>query len=115
MLRLGFDKDKKGHVCSTLLSKSLYEPLCQLNVENERENKHMTTTSEVAQLMRRITQEYDAAQNALTGFASGTARHDFINARLENMSSFHEQLATVIGAEAAITFVAQTCEGEPSV
>ena len=74
-----------------------------------------TTTSEVALLMRRITQEYDAAQNALTGFASGTARHDFINARLENMSSFHEQLATVIGAEAAITFVAQTCEGEATL
>ena len=72
-------------------------------------------TSEVAQLMSRITQEYDAAQNALTGLASGVARHDFINARIENMSSLHEQLATVIGAEAAITFVAQTCEGEATL
>ena len=81
----------------------------------EQSAQQSQNISEVALLMRRITQEYDAAQNALTGFASGAARHDFINARLENMSTLHEQLATVIGAEAAITFVAQTCEGEAAL
>ena len=39
--------------------------------------------SEVARLMRRITLEHQAARYGLTGLAYGTARHDFITARME--------------------------------
>ena len=39
--------------------------------------------SEVASLMRRIDLEREAAQQGLTGLAYGTARHDFITARME--------------------------------
>jgi hypothetical protein len=39
--------------------------------------------SEVASLMQRIDLEREAAQLGLTGLAYGTARHDFITARME--------------------------------
>jgi hypothetical protein len=39
--------------------------------------------SEVASLMQRIDLEREAAQQGLTGLAYGTARHDFIIARME--------------------------------
>ncbi len=39
--------------------------------------------SEVASLMQRIDLEREAAQQGLTGLAYGTARHDFITARME--------------------------------
>ena len=39
--------------------------------------------SEVASLMQRIDLEREAAQHGLTGLAYGTARHDFITARME--------------------------------
>jgi hypothetical protein len=70
--------------------------------------------SEVALLMRRITLEYEAAQNALTGLACGTSQHEFITARMENIGRFHEELATFVGPEQAIKFVAKILEqGHP--
>lgn len=39
--------------------------------------------SEIASLMQRIDLEREAAQQGLTGLAYGTARHDFITARME--------------------------------
>jgi hypothetical protein len=39
--------------------------------------------SKVASLMQRIDLEREAAQQGLTGLAYGTARHDFIIARME--------------------------------
>ena len=42
-----------------------------------------TEKSEVASLMQRIDLERAAAQQGLTGLAYGTARHDFITARME--------------------------------
>jgi hypothetical protein len=42
-----------------------------------------TEKSEVASLMQRIDLEREAAQQGLTGLAYGTARHDFITARME--------------------------------
>ena len=37
--------------------------------------------SEIAQLLRRIDLEYQAAQWGLTGFAEGSSKHAFITAR----------------------------------
>ena len=67
--------------------------------------------SEVARLLQRIQQEYDAAQNALTGLAQGSARHEFITAKMENMGHYHEQLAQHVGSQHAAMLVAQQLEG----
>lgn len=60
---------------------------------------------EVVRLLAQITEEYKAAQNGMTGLDSGTARHDFINARMENMGQLHSQLQTIVG-DAAIALIA---------
>ena len=61
--------------------------------------------SEVAQLLRQIDREYEAAQRGLTGLAYGTAQHDFINARMERVAICHEQLATQVGEEEATRLI----------
>jgi hypothetical protein len=64
--------------------------------------------SEVTQLLRQIEQEYQASKRGLEGLASGTARHDFIQKRAENIGQCHEQLTELIGPEQAITLIANT-------
>jgi hypothetical protein len=68
--------------------------------------------SEVMRLLAQITEEYKAAQNGLTGLASGTARHDFITARMENMGQLHSQLQTIVG-DAAIAMIAAELQNIP--
>ena len=41
--------------------------------------------SEVAQIRAQIQAEYEAAKQGLSGFASGTARHDFISTKTANI------------------------------
>lgn len=53
--------------------------------------------SEVARLMQRIDLEYTAAQLALTGLALGTARHEFINARTEQIAVCRQELGAIVG------------------
>jgi hypothetical protein len=43
----------------------------------------MMSHSEVAQLRHKIQLEHEAAAQGLSGLASGTARHDFIEAHME--------------------------------
>ena len=68
--------------------------------------------SEVVRLLAQITEEYKAAQNGLTGLSSGTARHDFITARMENMGQLHSQLQTIVG-DAAIAMIAAELQNIP--
>ena len=63
--------------------------------------------SEVARLLTQISAEYEAAQRALNGFAYGTAKHDFINARMENLGQLHSQLQTIVG-DVAISMIVDT-------
>ena len=71
--------------------------------------------SEVARLLREIDEAYQAAERGLTGFASGTARHDFINAREEHIALCHKELVTLVGPEKATALVAGVYfEGEQS-
>src|SRR5437016_2687889 len=49
-------------------------------------------TSEVARLRQLITAEYEAAARGLTGLAQGTARHAFIDARMNRVWHYSEQL-----------------------
>lgn len=61
--------------------------------------------SEVAKLLSRITEEYEAAQRGLTGLAYGTSKHEFITARMENMGQLHSELQTIVG-DSAIALIA---------
>ena len=66
-----------------------------------------TCKSEVARLMRLIDLEYEAAERALHGFAVGTARHDFINMRMENVGICHKQLREMVGDQQAAVLLIQ--------
>ena len=72
---------------------------------DEHENK-----SEVARLMRQIELEYEAAQRAMSGFAVGVAKHEFITARMEKMGRCHERLVTLVGEREATKALAQALE-----
>lgn len=61
--------------------------------------------SEVARLLARISEEYEAAQRGLNGVAYGTSQHAFITARMENMGQIHTELQTLVG-DAAIAMIA---------
>ncbi len=71
----------------------------------EHENK-----SEVARLMQQIELEYEAAQRGLYGFAAGAAKHEFINAKVENIGRYHEQLKTLVGEQEATKALAEALE-----
>ena len=67
--------------------------------------------SEVARLRARIEAEYQAAQRALHSLAAGTARHDFICARMERMGEAVGQLAAIVGIEEAAAILVDAMEG----
>lgn len=58
--------------------------------------------SEVARLMRQIATELEAAERGRIGLAFGTARHDFINAKLNRAGECQEQLAKLVGEPRAM-------------
>jgi hypothetical protein len=66
--------------------------------------------SEISRLVSQIRAEYEAAQNGLSGLAQGTARHDFITARIEQIGRLHSQLQGLVGEDEAMSIVAQTLE-----
>jgi hypothetical protein len=68
----------------------------------------MNNQSEVAQLRQKIQAEYEASRQGLSGFASGAARHDFIQSKTETIGRYHEQLVELIGPEQAISIIANT-------
>jgi hypothetical protein len=57
--------------------------------------------SEVAQIKQRITDEYLAAKNGLTGLAAGISTHQFITHKMENMGKYQAELAIMVGQEQA--------------
>jgi hypothetical protein len=64
--------------------------------------------SDVARILQQIEQEYQASKRGLEGLTSGTARHDFIQKKTENIGQCHEQLTKLIGPEQAIALIANT-------
>jgi hypothetical protein len=70
----------------------------------------MESKSEVARVMRQIELEYQAAQLGLYGLAYGTAKHEFITNKMEQMGKLHEKLQTLVGPEQAIQLLAQSLE-----
>lgn len=70
--------------------------------------------SAVARLMRQIDMEYEAAERALHGFAAGTVRHDFINARMENAGMCYQELRQMVGDQQAGTLLLQAEQARAS-
>ncbi len=66
--------------------------------------------SEVARLRQRIAEEYEAATRGLTGLASGTAIHEFITRRMEQMGVCHETLKQLVGEQEATRMLTETLE-----
>lgn len=66
--------------------------------------------SEIARLRQRIAQEYEAAQRGLTGFAEGSAKHEFITARMENIGVCHHALQVLVGEGEAARIMVETIE-----
>lgn len=66
--------------------------------------------SEVACILAQIQEEYESGMQGLTGFASGSARHEFITARMENIGQLHSNLQHLVGEQDAVALLAQTLE-----
>jgi hypothetical protein len=66
--------------------------------------------SEVAQLLQRISLEYEAATRGLTGLSAGIAKHSFITTRLEKIGAYHEQLTSMIGEVQATKLLIEQAE-----
>lgn len=57
--------------------------------------------SEVAQLRQQIELQLQALQRGMYGLATGTARHAFIQARMERIGVCQDRLAEQLGENAA--------------
>ena len=57
----------------------------------------MTNESEVARLRRQIDLEFEALQWVKSGLAMGTARHDFIQARMQSVDVCQDRLEKLVG------------------
>ena len=66
--------------------------------------------SEIARLRQRIAEEYEAATRGLSGLASGSARHQFITRRMEQIGTYHETLQHLVGEQEATRIMAETLE-----
>jgi len=55
--------------------------------------------SEIVRLREAIRAEYEAAQRGLSGLALGTAQHELIIARMENLTRRVNELRQVAGEE----------------
>lgn len=66
--------------------------------------------SEVACILAQIQAEYESGKQGLTGFASGSANHVFITARMERIEHLHHHLQGLVGEPDAVVLLAQTLE-----
>jgi hypothetical protein len=64
--------------------------------------------SDVARILKQIEEEYQASTRGLEGLSSGSARHDFIQQKTENIAKHHEHLSNLVGPEKAIVLIANT-------
>lgn len=66
--------------------------------------------SEVAQLLQRIEQEYQAARDGMSGLASGTAKHDFIVHKMKRINACYQELSGLVGTQEAMKLIVETIE-----
>ena len=60
-----------------------------------------TNPSEIARLREQIEEQLVAMRRGLSGLSAGSTRHAFINARLERIGSYQENLTNQVGEDAA--------------
>jgi hypothetical protein len=63
-------------------------------------------TSEVAHLLAQIDAEYTATKRVFSGFTA-TARHDFINKRMEHIDVLRDQIGSLVGIDEANLIVCE--------
>jgi hypothetical protein len=69
--------------------------------------------SEVARLVAQICTEYEAAQRGMYSLREGSARHQFINAKMERIGTLKNELAEHIGdAAEAMTMIVEALSEE---
>jgi len=68
------------------------------------------TKSDVAQIMAQIQAEYESSKDGLVGLASGTARHEFITARMERIGQLHNDLRDLVGEQHATGLLVHALE-----
>ena len=73
-------------------------------------HNYQGTRSEVAQIMAQIQAEYESGMCGLTGLSSGTARHDFITARMERIGQLHSDLRDLVGEQHAAGLLVDALE-----
>lgn len=57
--------------------------------------------SEVARIREEIELQLEAMQRGISGFASGSARHSFIRARMDRIDEYQHRLTDQIGEQDA--------------
>ena len=63
--------------------------------------------SDIARVRRQLVEEIEAMERGFRGFASGTARHDFIQARMRNIGAQQEDLEKLVGKSNAVNMVCE--------
>lgn len=63
--------------------------------------------SEIARLREQIDLELVAMRRGLSGLSAGTARHQFIEAKMRHLGIYEEQLAEHVGQEEAANISCQ--------
>ncbi len=61
--------------------------------------------TEVIRLLKQIEMEYEAAYRGINGFSVGVSRHDFINARMENIDRYRVELTELVGDKEAVRLI----------
>lgn len=68
--------------------------------------------SEVSQIRERIAREHQMAMWAQTGLQSGTARHRYINRRMENIAQEKAVLDNLVGSGRSNSIVTDILESD---
>jgi hypothetical protein len=63
------------------------------------------STSEVAHLREQVELEYEAMVRGLSGFAEGSAVHEFISARMARIEGYHSELTKEVGESEATQII----------
>lgn len=63
------------------------------------------SASDVAHLREQVELEYAAMMQGLSGFAEGSAMHEFISARMARVENYHSALAQEVGEREATQII----------
>ena len=64
-------------------------------------------SSEVAHLREQVELEYEAMMRGLSGFAEGSAMHEFISARMARVENYHHELTKEVGEVEATQIICE--------